>query len=145
MSNIVLSKRNLSTLTTDFVDAVIQAIEDGELSAVEAWVYLNRIQKAIEALTSDSILRDRVRELTEANVQEIASFEVKKVTGGAILDYEADHKYVELKYALDERKKVLDTARKMKEALYDSEGIEIPKVPVKTYRKDSITVTQKRK
>lgn len=145
MSNLTISKRSLSTLKADFTAAVIDAIEEGEISPIEAWVYMHQVKNAIEALTSDSLLRDRVKDLAAEKVQEIEDFELKTTTGGPILDYEADHVYVEKKYELEERKKLLDVAFKSKSTIYDSEGVEIPKVPIKTYRKDSVMVTRKRK
>jgi hypothetical protein len=61
--------------------------------------------------------------------------------GGAILNYFQDEKYAELSELLRQRKQLLDTAHRMKEPIYDGEGVEVPKVKIKTYRKDSLNVS----
>ena len=141
-----LSNNRLDQIEPKLKSAINDAIEEGHISPLRAWVTLNQMQKAITALLSDSILRDRVYMLTDTNVQEIENFEVKKSTGGPMLDYAADHKYVELEFLLKERKEKLDMAFKSKDVMVEEKtGEIIPKVPIKTYRKDSITVTKSRK
>lgn len=141
MKELQITKRSISTIKKDLPKAILTAVEEGDISPVEAWVYIHQVKAAIEIIMNDSSLRDKVREITDIGAAEIQDFTIRKTTGGAILDYEADHRYVELKYLLDERKKLLDTAFKAKSEIYDSQGVQIPKVPVKSYRKDSITVT----
>jgi len=140
-----LSNNRLDQIEPKLKSAINDAIEEGHITPIKAWVILKQMEKAITALLSDSILRDRVYMLTDTNVQEIENFEVKKSTGGPMLDYAADHKYVELEFLLKERKELLDASFKTKETIFDGEGVEIPKVPIKSYRKDSITVTKSRK
>ena len=60
--------------------------------------------------------------------------------GGKILNYEKDPVYMEIKEKLKERKDLLDMAFKMSDTIYDGEGIEVPKVPVKSERKESLNV-----
>ncbi len=60
--------------------------------------------------------------------------------GGAIKDYEEDPIYASIKLMLSQRKELLDAAFKMNEAIYDHDGVEVPKVKVKNYWKDSINV-----
>jgi len=60
--------------------------------------------------------------------------------GGKILDYDSDHVYKELKDKLAERKKLLDTSFQMTDPIFDGEGVEVPKVKVKSYRKESLNV-----
>ena len=135
----------VATLQQDFTNAVLTAIEEGEVSPLEAWVYLNQLAKAIETVTNNDGLRQKVKDATAFEPQQFNIFEVRTSTGGAILDYQADHKVVELEYLLKERKALLDTAFKSREPIFDSEWVEIPKVPIKSYRKDSITVTKSKK
>lgn len=67
-------------------------------------------------------------------------FNVSYNQGGKILKYEEDPVYKELKDKLAERKKLLDTAFQMKDPIFDSEGIEVPKVKIKSHRKESLNV-----
>ena len=60
--------------------------------------------------------------------------------GGRILDYEADPVYLDLKEKLKQRKDILDMAYKQKEEFADSNGEVIPKVKIKSYRKESLNV-----
>ena len=60
--------------------------------------------------------------------------------GGVIIDYSQDAEYHDLAERLKARRELLDLAFKRKDPVFDEEGIEVPKVPVKGYRKDSINV-----
>ena len=60
--------------------------------------------------------------------------------GGVILNYNEDPIYTDLQGKLKERKELLDMAYKQKDIIYDASGVEVPKVKIKDYRKDSINV-----
>ena len=61
-------------------------------------------------------------------------------TGGTIYNWDKDPVYASIKLMLEQRTELLKTAVKMKDPIFDSEGIEVPKCPIKGYRKDSINV-----
>ena len=67
---------------------------------------------------------------------DIASFS----SGGALKDYSKDPVYAGISTQLKERKELLDLAFKSKDPIYDADGVEVPKVPVKSYRKDSLRI-----
>ncbi len=67
---------------------------------------------------------------------DIASFS----SGGVLKDYEKDPVYADLLAQLKQRKELLDLAFKSKDPIYDADGVEVPKVPVKSYRKDSLRI-----
>ena len=67
---------------------------------------------------------------------DIASFS----SGGALKDYAKDPVYAGISAQLKERKELLDLAFKSKDPIYDADGVEVPKVPVKSYRKDSLRI-----
>ena len=54
-----------------------------------------------------------------------------RVEGRSILDYSQDEKYQELKAKVKEREELLKVAAKSKEMIFDSEGVEVPRVPGK--------------
>lgn len=60
--------------------------------------------------------------------------------GGKILDYSEDPIYHSIKLMLDDRKALLDLAFKSQNNIFDSEGVQVPKVPIKSYRKESLNV-----
>ena len=66
---------------------------------------------------------------------------VSKTNGATILDYEADETYKSLKEMLNERKTLLDAAFKMKDEIFDGDGVLVPKVPIKGYRPDNLMIT----
>ena len=61
-------------------------------------------------------------------------------TGGTIYDWDQDPVYASIKLMLSQRVELLKTAVKMKDQIFDGEGTEVPKCPIKGYRKDSINV-----
>jgi len=60
--------------------------------------------------------------------------------GGAIYNWEEDPVYNSIKIMLADRVELLKTAVRVKDPIFDNEGCEVPKVSIKTYRKDSINV-----
>lgn len=60
---------------------------------------------------------------------------------GDRLDYEQDEVYANLKQQLKEREELLKLAYKSKDMLFDSEGVEVPKVAVKTPSKETVVIT----
>jgi hypothetical protein len=60
--------------------------------------------------------------------------------GATILDYNQDIIYDDLAAKLKERKALLDLAYRQTDPIYDNDGIQVPKVKVKNYHKDSFNV-----
>ena len=60
---------------------------------------------------------------------------------GDRLDYEQDEVYKTLKELLKEREDLLKLAYKSKDMLFDSEGVEVPKVGIKTPSKETVVIT----
>ena len=59
---------------------------------------------------------------------------------GDRLDYANDEVYSNLQKKLKQREELLKTAYKSDEAIYDSEGVEVPKVGIKTHGKITLNV-----
>lgn len=60
---------------------------------------------------------------------------------GDRLDYEQDEVYADLKERLKAREDLLKLAYKSKDMLFDSEGVEAPKVGVKSVSKETVVIT----
>ena len=60
---------------------------------------------------------------------------------GDRLDYEQDEVYANLKQTLKEREALLKLAHKSKDMIFDSEGVEVPKVGIKTVSKETVVIT----
>ncbi len=126
-----LTKGQLQAMAIDTVKTWLDTV-----SALDALTFAKRLKVFTDQLIIESE--------TEAKMiwdNEKSNYPNMNYTqGGAIKDYEEDPIYASIKLMLGERKELLDTAFKMTEAIYDNDGVEVPKVPIKTYRKDSINV-----
>jgi len=130
------------------LQAIKGSILEGEADPIPVFVALTEIKKQIEAVLKDRAVKDCIREDYDKSPEKSVSaggFDFTIVTGGAIYDYEQDPVYADLSAKLKARKQLLDTRIKGKQEIYDSEGMEVPEVPVKTYRADSFKVTKSRK
>lgn len=92
-------------------------------------------KKYLELLTAfnKALKEAAVDELTASGPISIGNSKIVLGNTGDRLDYAADPIYVELKKALDDRTMLLKTAAKMGTRMFDEEGTEVPKVPVKTF------------
>ena len=118
---------------------VRKSIEVGKSNPVENQIFFKRLKVYCdqfivenEKAAIDEYEKDRQRQFDGA--------EINLTQGAAILDYSQDLIYAELSEQLADRKKMLDMAYKMKEPFFDKEGVQVPKVKVKGYRKDSLNV-----
>jgi len=59
---------------------------------------------------------------------------------GDRLDYDQDEVYASIKESLKQREELLKLAFKSKDMLFDSEGVEVPKVGVKTPSKQTLVI-----
>ena len=83
-----------------------------------------------------------VSDISKKDFSEKTSFygvEITPMNGKKMIQYQEDPIYKELEKQLKQREELLKTALNQSEPMYDSEGIEVPKVSVK-YAKDSIQV-----
>jgi hypothetical protein len=135
---ITLYGMELSKATIEVqADNLIVNVIDGFQSALETDIKLKFIEETVKSARS----KINTLAMNEANTG-IQSFEGCKVTqkkGGQILDYEQDPEYAKIKKELDARKSLLDTAFKTDGHLVINDGELVPKVPVKTFIKDSIS------
>lgn len=101
----------------------------------------NPLQRFILAKRTSEFLESYMAELKSSALNEAekhgkgASVYNSKIdihSTGARYDYEADPVYVELQEKVKLRKDLLDLANKSKEPIFDGEGIEVPKVPLKS-------------
>lgn len=138
LDGLELSKGTIEVIADNLIVNVI----DGFDSALETDVKLKYVEKTIK-LARGKINCLAIKE-AEKGVNSYANCEISRKNGGKILDYEKDEVYKKIKKALDERKKQLDSAYNFDGFLADNDGVEIPKVPVKTFIKDSISYTFKK-
>ena len=137
LEGLELSKGTIEVIADNLIINVI----DGFDSALETDIKLKFIEETIK------LARGKINTLAINQSVGVASFEGCKITakkGGQTLDYEADKEYLRLKTLLDERKELLNQAYKLSINLVTDDGEIIPKVPVKTFIKDSISYAFKK-
>lgn len=109
--------------------------ENGVISTVKAFSNIVKLKASIDAAVQ--VFRERIvigNSITYNGV----SFTNK--SGAERLKYSDDWKVAELEDALKQRKELVKVATKSKDAIYDSEGIEVCKVS-REFTKDSIVIT----
>jgi hypothetical protein len=113
---------------------VSDLLDAGEVNKVEVYAQALRLKEALSIIEA---------ELKESLGQEnFEAFGIKATfrNGGESLNYSEDPIYADLQTQLKEREELLKTVRKVENPVYDSEGIEIPKVST-TNRKSSLSIT----
>lgn len=115
------------------VNLVNEVIEKGEVDKHEFMANLARLKEVVNS--ADAEMRKHIPE------ESFKAFGVEftPVQGGKILQYEEDPVYAEIKKQLKDREELLKLAFKSDSEIYDSEGVQVPKVSF-TNRKSSITI-----
>ena len=119
---------------------VQSAIVNGELDALEIYSVTSVMEKQIKAFNAiaKGYAKDEADKYSGKSFEAFGkTFEIRN--GGTLLQYEDDPIYAEMKAKLKEREELLKTALKSSDTIYDSEGLEVPKVSVK-YKADSLIV-----
>jgi hypothetical protein len=111
---------------------VAQVIEDGRLSPEEAVAQLSRISEIVT-----NALKDLKPYITENN--SVGGVTFTKINGRRMPQYETCDVYAELKRKLKDREELLKAALNSRSEIYDEEGVQVPKVPVK-YTDDAIQI-----
>lgn len=130
-NNFLPTKKEIQISTKKFAKDII---DSGDYNLQEKYAEIRRFKEAIDILESEI-----KKSLPDENFEAFgikASFR----SGGSVANYSDDVTYSQIKKQLDDRKTLLDTALKTDEIIFDSEGVEVPKVS-KTERKSSLSVT----
>lgn len=114
-------------------ELIASAMDAGEVSAHELMAIVCRLKEFINS--ADAELRQHI----PAEPYTGYGVTFTPVAGGETVDYKNDPVWMELKAAVSHREELLKLANKSKDSIYDSEGIEVPKVGT-TPRKSSITL-----
>ena len=131
-------------IKSDAIAQVVASVQQGEINPLSAYAVFNRIEKDVKKAreTIESETFDEANKHGSKTFRfESAEFTLKN--GYAMLDYETDHVYFELKAKLAARKEMLDLVHKTGAEMYGEDGVQVPKVGVKNYTKDSILVKWK--
>jgi len=113
------------------IKLVTDLLESGEVDKMQFTANLARLNEVISSAMAE------IRKHIPEEKQTCLGVEFTPVNGGNTINYAEDPVYAELKKLLDERAELLKVAQKSE--IYDSDGIEVPKVSVSP-RKSSITI-----
>jgi len=146
ITELVLSSSKVQGFTkseiSNLANEICLPVEEGFQSALQTDLQLKALEEAIKEA------RERINKAVRAEAEELISGgqkEVNKVSievrkGYASFDYSQDVEYVKIEEKLKARKTLLDQVAKSNGLVIIDEdsGEQIPKVPVKSYSKDSI-------
>lgn len=107
--------------------------DEGNVSKHEALANLIRLSEVVNTAINE--LKERV---SDEKVT-VMGVEFTPMNGRKMPQYKDDEVYTEIANKLDQRKALLDAALKSEDTIYDSEGVEVPKVSV-NYSKSSLTI-----
>lgn len=130
-SNFLPTKKELQNSSKAFANKLIF---DGEHDLKEAYSQAIRLKESItivEGIIKDSLPLDNFE-----------AFGIKATyrNGGDTINFKDDEVIQQLEKKIAERKELLKVALKSENSIYDSEGVEVPKVS-KTPRKSGLSVS----
>jgi hypothetical protein len=130
-NNFLPTKKELQSHAKQFTT---ELIDKGEVDKVELFAQAIRMSEALNVIT-----KQLKSSLPNENFE---MFGIKGTyrNGGSTPNYADDEKWQQLKQALTDREMLLKVAQKSNEAIYDSEGVEVPKVS-ENIRKSSLSIT----
>lgn len=128
----------------DQMHLIVASVKEGLFDPLRVYASINGIKKSIEDVKPE--LEKHAMEEADKFGKSFskAGVEFSIRNGSQTLDYEADEVYKERKESLKAREEMLKMAFKSKETFFDGEGVEVPKVPVKSFTKDSLVVKFKK-
>lgn len=130
-SNFLPTKKEIQKSTKDFV---YQLVDAGEIDPIEALSQVVRMEEAIK------VVKDGLKNSLPTENFEAFGLKGTFKNGYDKPNFEDDEVYKDLKERLKDREELLKVALKSKDSIYDSEGIEVPKVST-TPTKGSLTIT----
>jgi hypothetical protein len=126
-----LSKGQLEAMA---IDTVRKQMEN--VSPMESLIFAKKLK-----YFTDVLLKEAETEAKQVWDNEKESYpNCTYNDGGFLLDYDQDPVHKELSDKRKERKELLNAAFKIKEYIVDEDGVQVPKVKIKSYRKPSIHV-----
>ena len=145
-----LALRELENLTYDYtftkkeaksqgVKTAKDIIERAEKDPFEVLSNVVRLKEFINAFETEFKKADAFEQIDKNYNKNGVEFSTRN--SGDRLDYEKDVVYKDLKKQLDDRTALLKLAYKSKDVIYDSDGADVPKVPIKTHGKNSLVIT----
>jgi len=129
-NNFLPTKKEIETNARQFAKGLI---DSGEIDKYEAFTQVVRLSNALE------IVKDEIKSHLPKEKHIAFGVEISPISGRTMIQFQDDEMWQQLKHKLSQREELLKLALKSDEPIYDSEGVEVPKVSVK-YASDSLAV-----
>ena len=114
-------------------------LDRGELDIANSFMDATRMNEYLTVFTKE--LKKHITEEEYGKDYEVKGAKISFRNSGDRLDYNEDEVYKSLGEKLKERELILKTASKSKDMIFDSEGVEVPKVGIKTFGNESVVIT----
>lgn len=112
-----------------------QLMEQGELNEYQALASAERLKTFAESFCKQ--IRKDIHTLPEKNYKAYG-VEFSMRNSGDRYDWEFDDVYLSLKNQMEQRVELLKTALKSDSPIYDSDGVEVPKCPIKSHGSETL-------
>ena len=143
--DLVVAKDSLIPTVESSIQTLISGVENGEITGLDVFATFKKLEKIFDEAKRKVEEHAMLEARRQPKTFVISGVEFTSKEGYAILDYEKDDLYKKYKKQLSDRKSLLDSVYKSGSVLFDSEGVEVPNVGVKSYSKDSLSVKFKTK
>ena len=134
-----VSKKSISTLEQS-VNALVEGVDSGTINPLDVFASFDKMAKIL----TDGKKKVDISALEEAEKYRNKSFDYRGVkftfrNGSKSLQYKEDDIVQSLEEKLKERKDLVKLATQSKDVIYDSDGVKVDKVSIKS-GKDSLSV-----
>lgn len=139
--DVILAKDSTIPTMQSNIDLLLQGVENGEVNGLEVFAVFKKLEKIFDEAKkkAEKYAFDEAEKVNEKTFTNFGcQFTIKQ--GYAQYNYEEDHVYSDLKEKLKNREELLKLALKSKDIIFGSDGVEVPKVSVKGYTKDSLSI-----
>ena len=132
-----MSKAEIISAAQSFVSHIA---ESGDVNPLEMYIKIKRFDLLVSSVVEN--LKSLAKKEAEKYGKSFSLLGANcTITNGrTLLDYDSDGVYSSLSKKLNDRKKFLELAYKSSDVIFDSEGVEVPKVKIKSDTKDSLTI-----
>ncbi len=104
----------------------IQLVKEGKEDLIKIYAQSARLEEMVKAYNKE--IRKGIQSDLNGDKLEAYGIEFSIKNGSSRLNYSEDSVWKELKDKLTEREELLKTAEKSKEMIFDSAGVDVPKV-----------------
>lgn len=130
-----MSKKDIVTKAKDDAEAIMN---EGDKDT--ASVYMDAVRMSEYLAEFAKVLKSNITEDEYGKTYDVKGATISFRNSGDRLDYASDLVYAKLQEKLKEREALLKLAFKSKDMIFDSEGVEVQKVHIKTFGTDSVVV-----